>query len=207
MTSPLQIITISDFNEFKYKEKKSIFIGQCYPVSNENDIDNIHKKTKKKYFDAAHHCYAYNLVDGQNRYSDDGEPTGTAGVRILNAISHFNLTNILVLVIRYFGGTKLGIGSLGKAYFYTAKELLETSNKITKSRYYKLKIFFPYELSNQVHKLLSQHTAKIIDIFFSPHPGIELNLKFNDYENFSEKLQKISYNKIITEIINDKIYI
>lgn len=206
MNLPDEIKTIYNITECKYKEKKSNFIGQCYPVDNENTCEDLLKNIRKKYYDATHHCFAYKLSDGQFKYSDDGEPSGTAGIRILNAINHFELTNILVVVIRYFGGTKLGVGPLGKAYFQTAKELLEKSVKITKWRCYHLKIFFPYEFSNQVHKLLSQYSSKIINTFFEPVPEKEFYIKYNEFENFNNTLTQLGYDKVRIEVLNDNLF-
>ena len=130
--------TIGSFNETTLKEKSSVFNAQAYPVENEEDALQIVEKTKKKYYDATHHCYAYKLTGNKIKYSDAGEPSGTAGIRILNAINHFNMQNILVIVIRYFGGTKLGVGPLGKAYYNSVIQTLKSSRIIEKKAYKKI---------------------------------------------------------------------
>ncbi|MBI5727800.1 MAG: YigZ family protein, partial [Ignavibacteriales bacterium] len=109
--------TISEKAEFRLKEKGSLFTGIAFPVRNVQECDEILAQHRKDFYDATHVCYAYRIINGPVKYSDDGEPAGTAGVRLLNAIEHFNYYNILVLSIRYFGGTKLGVGPLGKAYY------------------------------------------------------------------------------------------
>jgi putative IMPACT (imprinted ancient) family translation regulator len=127
MNLPDEIRTIDEFREVTATIKKSNFIAQVYSINSEEDFKSHLTKAKKKYYDASHHCYAYKLVNGNVRYSDAGEPNGTAGVRILNAIEHFNLVNQLVIVSRIFGGIKLGVGPLGKAYYESAIQVLSES--------------------------------------------------------------------------------
>ena len=107
----------------KIKIKGSQFIGYAIKVISVQNAEEELSSIKKEHFDATHHCYAFKLNTGEEKYSDDGEPNGTAGVRILNAINHYNLTNIIIIVVRYFGGTKLGIGPLGKAYGDSAYDI------------------------------------------------------------------------------------
>ncbi|MFI5238058.1 MAG: YigZ family protein, partial [Ignavibacteriales bacterium] len=102
MNLPEKIRTIDNFKELTFKEKKSAFIAQVYSVNSVKAADEFLSETKKKYYDASHHCFAYKLIDATIRYSDSGEPSGTAGVRILSAIDHFNLSNQLVVVTRYY---------------------------------------------------------------------------------------------------------
>lgn len=106
--------------------KKSKFLAQCFPVNNKEQIEEILSNIRKEHYTANHHCFAYRIgIDDNNfRYSDDGEPSGTAGKPILQAIDHFNFKNILVVVTRYFWGTKLGVGPLLRAYYSSALECL-----------------------------------------------------------------------------------
>ena len=108
------IRTIEGITEASIKEKGSVFTGKAYFMSNSQDCIAKLNEIKKEFYDATHHCYCYKLNTGEIKYSDNGEPSGTAGIRILNAIEHFILTDMLVVVIRYFGGTKLGVGPLVK---------------------------------------------------------------------------------------------
>ena len=98
MRYPDQIKTIEKFNQNSNKQKGSEFIGRVYHVEEENEIVETLNKLKKKYYDATHHCYAYKLLNGKIKYSDDGEPGGSAGIRILKAIEHFDLVNQLVVL-------------------------------------------------------------------------------------------------------------
>ena len=129
MIEPAKILTVKEFYESKFKQKGSIFVGQAYPAGQEKQAEEILELVRKKYHDATHHCYAYRVYAKEEKYSDDGEPSGTAGVRILNAIHHLDLYNVLVISIRYFGGVKLGVGPLGKAYYQSALQTLEQAKK------------------------------------------------------------------------------
>src|ERR1035437_8880518 len=123
------IRSIEGFTEAGIKEKGSAFTGQAYFMSDSDECVKKLNKIIKQFYDATHHCYCYKLNSGEAKYSDNGEPSGTAGIRILNAIEHFDLTDILVVVIRYFGGTKLGVGPLGKAYYESALNVLKSRSE------------------------------------------------------------------------------
>ena len=167
MVEKEEIITIKDFSESKFKEKGSQFIGLAYPIENMDGFNKIHSEIKKKYFDASHHCYAFRLVSGDFKYSDAGEPTGTAGIRILNAIDHFELTNALVLVVRYFGGTKLGVGPLGKAYYHSAELSLKSAKMIKKDAFQKISIMADFPFTSLIHKAIDDFEMRIVNNEFS----------------------------------------
>jgi uncharacterized YigZ family protein len=112
------------------KEKSSRFISHCFHVETKDEIDNILKKQKKEHYDSTHICYGYILGKGEIklfRYSDDGEPSGTAGLPVYNEILRKELFNVLVTIVRYYGGTKLGTGGLTRAYGSSARAVLETA--------------------------------------------------------------------------------
>ncbi|MDY0082235.1 MAG: YigZ family protein, partial [Ignavibacteriaceae bacterium] len=127
---PEQIKTIKEYRQNSFKEKSSEFLAIVYPVENVSAAQDYLQEIRKKYYDASHHCYSYKIKTGEQKYSDDGEPNGTAGIRILNAIEHFGLTGILLFVVRYFGGIKLGVGQLGKAYYNASIGVFEHSEII-----------------------------------------------------------------------------
>ncbi len=172
MNLPLEIKTIHNETEFKLKEKGSLFIAKSFPINTENEIEQILFSIKKKYYDATHHCYSFNLQNGSFKYSDDGEPNGTAGLRIFNAQNHFELKNILTIVIRYFGGTKLGVGPLGKAYYDSAFGSLSISNIKNLQLFQSLIISYDYSQSKNVHYLINKFNIKIIKNDFSQSPEI-----------------------------------
>lgn len=151
-----QILTIGKFSETSFKEKGSVFTGQAFPAGSEEEVAGILSEIKKKYYDATHHCYGYKFLDGQFRYSDDGEPSGTAGIRILNAIEHFELLDVLVVVIRYYGGTKLGVGPLGKAYYSSAESVLQNADKILKTAYLQVVLTADFSQASMLHRSFSE---------------------------------------------------
>jgi uncharacterized YigZ family protein len=129
------IKTILKAGEAIYKEKRSKFLAFAYPVENEAEIKEKIAFLKKKYHDARHHCYAYILGADKSVYrmNDDGEPSGTAGRPIHGQLLSKDITNVLVVVVRYFGGVKLGTGGLRAAYKLAAKEVLEKLQIIEKN--------------------------------------------------------------------------
>lgn len=168
--------TIESFFETKLKEKGSVFIGQCFPISSEDEAVSILETVRKKYYDATHHCYAWLTTSG-SKYSDDGEPNGTAGLRIFNAIQHFKLNNILVIIIRYYGGVKLGVGPLGKAYYDSAFDTLKGSAIVTRTCYQKFIIRFEYDMTSQIHYILNKLNAKIQQSDYDSNVSITFLLK------------------------------
>jgi len=139
-----------------YKEKGSKFLAFAYPVSHEESIKDHLSILQKKYHDARHHSYAWRLEPGKTRYrvNDDREPSGTAGLPIFGQIVSRDLTEVLVVVVRYFGGTKLGVGGLIQAYRSAASDALDHSNIIECKVFDSLKLEFTYEQMNSVMKVI-----------------------------------------------------
>ena len=187
--------TISDFNVTTLKEKGSIFTAHAYPIENEADAVKILEQAKKKFYDATHHCYAYKLMGDEIKYSDDGEPNGTAGVRILNAINHFSLQKILVIVIRYFGGTKLGVGPLGKAYYSSALQTLKNSSIIEKAGYKRILITAGLDQINNIYHLIDQFKGRIIKSDYTNNITVECMVSIADTEKFINNISEISKGK------------
>ncbi|NWF50016.1 MAG: YigZ family protein [Ignavibacteriaceae bacterium] len=156
--------TISSESHFTQKEKGSTFLGLAFPVTSLDDFAKFHSELKKKYFDATHICYAFRLMDNTSKFSDDGEPSGTAGKRILNAIYSQNLFNVALFVVRYFGGTKLGVGLLGKTYSECASETLNAAKIKEMHPFLNLEVISGFEFSNTIHHLVETLNAKIIKI-------------------------------------------
>ncbi len=206
MNEITKIKTIETFNEFKLKEKSSIFIGQVYHVESEEECITILNGIKKKYYDATHHCYAYRLNDKFVKYSDDGEPNGSAGIRILNAIEHFDLISVILVIIRYFGGTKLGVGPLGKTYYNTAHKTLETAHIIAKSPYYHLTIIAEFSDIGYVHRILSSSDSKIIDTIYNEKVVFNCLISPSVIDNINNQLREISKGHVKLEIDDDIIY-
>lgn len=201
-----QIITVKGFCESRFKEKNSLFIGQVYPVESFEEADKIVAVIRKEHFNAAHCCNAIKIDEDKVRYSDDGEPSGTAGIRILNAIEHFNIVKVLVVSIRYFGGIKLGVGPLGKAYYRSAFETLNDSVKITKKAFHSVKIEFPADETGHVHKVLTSHKIKIKAQSFKENFIIDSFIPPSLINVIENELTEITRGKVIVSSDNEIIY-
>lgn len=155
-------------------EKKSRFLAEIIPVSSEEEAMEFLEKIKKIYWDARHHCWAY--VIGRNpateRMSDDGEPAGTAGKPILEVIRGAGLTDVFVVVTRYFGGTLLGTGGLVRAYTAAARTALENADIITRRYGFCLKITTDYTKLGKIQYLLACRNISIIDTQYTDHVDI-----------------------------------
>lgn len=207
MLIPDKIIVLKNNSSNKLKVKGSQFLGYAFRVETIEAANEKLANIKKKYYDATHHTYAYKLKTGEEKYSDDGEPNGTAGIRILNSINHFNLIDIILIVVRYFGGTKLGVGPLGKAYGETALELLKSSQLIELNKYEKIKIEYNYEYSSTVYHFLEKYQCKSIDNGFSQVPLITCLIKPTDYLNFSKAITDATSGKVKIETTEELIYL
>lgn len=150
--------TIEQMAEGQLTEKKSKFISLIFPVQNTDQIKDILDEYRKKYYDSRHVCWAYMLGQhrDEHRSNDDGEPSGTAGRPILGQINSHELTNVLILVVRYFGGTLLGTGGLIKAYKEAAEEAIKNAEIIEKTIDETITIHFEYPLLNDVMRVLKQ---------------------------------------------------
>ena len=146
--------TIAAPSEGLYKEKGSKFLAFAYPVSTEDEIKNLLQDLRKKFFDARHHCYAYRLgPDGATwRVNDNGEPSSTAGKPIFGQLISFGLSDVLVVVIRYFGGIKLGVSGLINAYRTAARDALEHAQTVEKQVRENITLEYTYEQTNAVMK-------------------------------------------------------
>jgi len=196
MNYPENILTVDNFAEVTYKEKSSVFVGQVYHCETENEAANILEPIKKKHYDATHHCYAYKLITEQFKYSDDGEPNGSAGIRILNAIEHFNLINVIVVITRYYGGTKLGVGPLGKAYYTSAYDVLKNAKKLEKVFFQKVNIEADFNYISHIHRILSNHNAIIENSVYKEKAIFECSIIPSELSKIIFQLSDISKGEI-----------
>lgn len=153
-----EFFTIKESSEAFYKEKGSKFLAFAYPVASDEEIKERLEILKKEYHDARHHCYAYiyGLKEQSYRANDDGEPAHSAGDPILGQIRSASLTNCLVVVVRYFGGTKLGVGGLISAYKTVADEALSRAPIVTIYSKTKFHLSFGYEATSEVERSLNE---------------------------------------------------
>lgn len=188
-----EYLTISTISEGLYKEKGSRFIAIAIPVDSLDDIRRHLDLTRKKYHDARHHCYAYQL--GKNpaefRYNDGGEPSGTAGRPIYGQLQSFEATNLLIIVIRYFGGIKLGTGGLINAYRTAAKDALSNAKFITKVITSQVEIRFRYEQMNEVMRLIKDENLNIFKQDFGPECTIIVAVRKGEITRIGQKLMTL----------------
>ncbi len=150
--------------ETLFKEKGSKFFGYTFPVASENDVKDCLEILKKKHHTARHICYAYQLGIEKIKFraNDDGEPNNSAGLPIYGQIQSFNVTNVLVVSVRYFGGTKLGVGGLITAYKTSAQLALEASIILEKTINIQYQLIFNYDLMNAVQRIIKEKNIDII---------------------------------------------
>jgi uncharacterized YigZ family protein len=191
--------TIEKISEGFYKEKGSKFYAFAYPVTTEKQIKDTQKQLRKKYYDARHHVYAFRLGSDMKtfRSSDDGEPSNSSGPPVLGQIQSHELTNILIVVIRYFGGTKLGIPGLINAYRSAAADAIANNIIIEKYEQDTFTIEFGYSVMNDVMKVLKEKNPKQTNQNFDNTCTLELSIRKQSGEKLREKLAKISGLSII----------
>jgi uncharacterized YigZ family protein len=184
-----------------YKEKGSRFLAFAFPVESEEVIKEHLATLRKKYYDATHHCYAYLLGKEKKvfRANDDGEPNGTAGLPILNQIRSKGITNVLVVIVRYFGGTKLGASGLVNAYKTASAEVLAQAEVVEKILTQTLQIQFDYHLTNEVMKLIKEHEATIEKQTFEDRCKIRIRVRENQYDNLMKHLRELENVELLTE--------
>ncbi|RBA29242.1 IMPACT family protein [Flavobacterium tibetense] len=151
--------------EVLFKEKNSKFFGLAFPVTNEEEVKNILTEIKKAHFSARHWCYAYQIGTEKIQYraNDDGEPNNSAGMPIYGQIQSFDVTNVLVVVVRYFGGVKLGVGGLISAYKTAAQMALENATIIEKTIDKHFLIHFDYKNMNKVMRIIKEKNLDIVN--------------------------------------------
>lgn len=186
-------LTLSRTSESLYKEKGSKFIGLAYPVASEQDIKDILDELHKKYYDARHHCYAYIIGPQGEKYraNDDGEPNHSAGDPILGQIRSNNLTNTLVVVLRYFGGTKLGVSGLISAYKIAAAEAIEANEIIEEVIQERVEVRYGYESTNEVMRLVKEFDLQILEQEFTADCRLILAVRQSLHAQLLESLEKL----------------
>ncbi len=194
----VKYFTIEKISKGLYKEKGSKFISIAYPVTNENQIKEIIDLVKKEYHDARHHCYAWRLGSDYKkyRYNDDGEPSSTAGKPIFGQIQSFNLTDILIIVVRYFGGTKLGVSGLIKAYKEAAADAINNNSIIEKTVKQTFRLEFNYDNTNIVMRNLKADYIDVINQEFNETCILDFDVSIDKSDEIINKLNKIQNIKI-----------
>jgi uncharacterized YigZ family protein len=186
-------ITIKSVSEGIYKEKGSRFIAFAYPVTDQNEIKPILDKIRKVHHEARHHCYAYMIGHKRMiwRVNDDGEPCGTAGRPILGQINSFGLTNIIIVVSRYFGGTLLGVSGLINAYRTAAASAIANAEIIERTLQEYYEITYAYISMNEVMKIIKEENIGQSDQSFDLECRIKLNFRVSSRGKNLNRLSRI----------------
>ncbi len=192
------IRTIKEKTYTEITIKHSKFIGQAFPIATINEVNSILKEIRKKYNDASHNCFAYFIGNNKDifRYNDDGEPNGTAGKPIAAAIQENDLTNILVVVTRYFGGVKLGTSGLYRAYYGAAKEALSEAEIITLPITTPISFTIDYTTYSQNQNIIFQNLINIKENF-GDMIEIIAEVPRNKKDEFIKRLTNISNGKVM----------
>lgn len=194
-------LTLAEPAEALYKEKGSKFLAYAYPVSSEEQIRECLEALRKRYYDATHHCYAWRLgADGQNyRVNDDGEPSSTAGRPILGQLLSYGVTDVLVVVVRYFGGTKLGVSGLIAAYKESAAAVLSEAQIVERTVDVRFEVEFGYLVMNDVMRVVKEMRPEVLEQRFDNLCTMRLSIRAGRADALRERLQKIEGIQIETK--------
>ena len=187
--------------EVLFKEKNSKFFGYAYPVTTEEEIKEIIEQLRKVHFSARHWCYAYQIGTEKIQYraNDDGEPNNSAGMPIYGQIQSFDITNILIVVVRYFGGVKLGVGGLISAYKTAAQMALENAIIIEKTINKHFVISFGYANMNKVMRIIKEKNLQIVSQKMEMDCEIEIAIRKKNVQNLLDTFESL-YEIKLTEI-------
>lgn len=195
----LNIFTVKQHGTAEIIEKRSKFIANVYPVDSQKEAVELINKIKKEAVGAKHVVYAY-IIEGEtiyNKYSDDGEPQGTAGVPILSLLEKMKLRNVLITVTRYFGGILLGTGGLVKAYTEAAKRGLKEAEKIEVIKKTKLNLEFAYELKDKISFYIKNQKYEEKEIYYGEKIRLSVNVPEEKLEEFKKALVELTDNNIV----------
>lgn len=188
--------TINDTGEGTYSEKRSKFLAFSHHVESEDEVKALLASYRKKYYDARHVCYAYMLGAERNNFraNDDGEPSSTAGKPILGQINSNELTDILIVVIRYYGGVNLGTGGLIVAYRTAAAEAIANSSIVKRQVEEIVTYRFPYVMMNDVMRVVKELNPRIVSQNYDNTCEIKLSIRKSEVERLRDRLAKLSFN-------------
>ena len=198
-------ITVKGYGEARFEEKKSVFIGYCEHVTSEDEALSFVKKIKEKHKDATHNCYGYVMKGGiLCRYSDDGEPQGTAGKPILDMLVKSGVDDVCVVVTRYFGGILLGAGGLVRAYTAAAKLAIDEAGIITYEKYSEFRITLNYSDYQKLLAKLPSFNAKIDNTEFGMDVVLDIAMRAPLADRFNLFLKELFNDKIKAEFLGER---
>ena len=188
--------TIAKDSTGEVVEKKSRFIANMFYVESLEEAEEKIKQVKKKYYDARHNCFAFNIYDENgaiSRFSDDGEPSGTAGAPMLAILNAQNLSNVLVVVTRYFGGILLGTGGLVRAYSEATKQAIENANIIEKDYGLICNYTVLYEDLEKIKYFFKQENIKIVDFNYTENVEINVEITEEKYQKINDNIENLNF--------------
>ena len=200
-----KIKRISEPNEIRFIEKRSEFIGFSTFVKNEEEALEIIKQKKKEFSDATHNVYAYMIGENIARYSDDNEPQGTAGMPVLNAIRMSGISDVLVVVTRYFGGILLGAGGLVRAYSTAASMSLNNAKTVVYEDFKIIETKCTYSEYGKLLIELQSDDVLLENTEFSDDVQISFSIRSDAFEKFNDKITDIFNGKVLLNVVGDKI--
>ena len=191
-------LTLAAPSEVIYTEKRSKFIAMALPVHTVDEVKSMLDTCQKKYYDARHICYAYMLGPERKDYrsNDNGEPSGTAGKPILGQINSHNLTDILVIVVRYFGGIKLGTSGLITAYRAAASEAIGAATVVEKTVDEEVTFFFEYPMMNDVMRIVKEEGPSIVSQGYDTDCSMTLRIRRSLMPRLRQRLEKVETLRI-----------
>lgn len=190
-----EVFQISGKSEGFYKERGSKFYAYAYPISQASEIENLLEEIRSKHKNANHFCFAFKIGMGdsaQIRANDDGEPSGSAGLPILNQIKSAELTDVFVVVAREFGGTKLGVSGLINAYKTAAQAALSNVEKVQKIDRRRLELKFGFEIHGEIISLISRNQLEIVDQEFGKTVNFKIKVEADKLEEIVALFQHLS---------------
>jgi uncharacterized YigZ family protein len=196
MDQYLTIKTITKPLEIAVKGSK--FISRAYPVTDRSEAEKQYQNIKKQYHNASHNCYAYRIDETEFRYSDGGEPSGTAGRPILKAIELHNLYGILIVVTRYFGGIKLGTGGLNRAYGEAALMALEEAEIVTRILYVTTALQTTYENQQIVNKFINKFEGNVVHTDYTDKINVTARIPKSKFGYFQTEIKNLIQRNIIS---------
>ena len=191
--------TIAKPSEGSYSEKRSKFLAYAFPVQNEQEVKERLAEIQKKHWDARHHCYAYILGAHKDAYrmNDNGEPSGTAGRPIYGQLLSKDLTNTLVIVVRYFGGIKLGVSGLQNAYKVAAKEALDAAVIEERTIQEQYRVVFEYVKMNDIMQILKDPEIQVLDRQSDMRCTYTISVRQRDADRITNALRKVPMTEVV----------
>ena len=187
----------------EYIEKKSRFLGGVYPVTSEQEAKEILERVRRQHYDARHNCWCYILKSGQKRYSDDGEPQGTAGQPMLNVFERERVVDVLCVVTRYFGGILLGAGGLCRAYTKAAKDALDAAGISKMQPWLRQQITVPYALFERAKLLIAAQDGAVEDAQYGADILITYRIPEGADERLRTALREASSGSVVPSLLEE----